>query len=76
MYAEELYFTPKYVKAKEMADQGAFGKVYLSPQGRKGRVAFPSSRSEASDRFVEVSGLISQPTDGNPASAIATSSSL
>ena len=27
-YAEELFFTPKYVKAKEMADQGAFGEVY------------------------------------------------
>ena len=26
MYAEELFFTPKYLKAKEMADDGAFGK--------------------------------------------------
>ena len=34
MYAEELYFTPKYVKAKEMADQGAFGKVYLVKQAK------------------------------------------
>lgn len=34
-YAEELYFTPKYVKAKEMADQGAFGKVYLVKQSEK-----------------------------------------
>jgi predicted dehydrogenase len=32
MYAEELFFTPKYVKAKEMADQGAFGSVYLVKQ--------------------------------------------
>ncbi|HJY25707.1 MAG TPA: Gfo/Idh/MocA family oxidoreductase [Actinomycetes bacterium] len=31
-YAEELFFTPKYVKAKEMADQGAFGDVYLVKQ--------------------------------------------
>ena len=31
-YAEELYFTPKYCKAKEMADQGAFGDVYLVKQ--------------------------------------------
>lgn len=31
-YAEELFFTPKYVKAKEMADQGAFGRVYLVKQ--------------------------------------------
>jgi myo-inositol 2-dehydrogenase / D-chiro-inositol 1-dehydrogenase len=31
-YAEELFFTPKYVKAKEMADQGAFGSVYLVKQ--------------------------------------------
>jgi myo-inositol 2-dehydrogenase/D-chiro-inositol 1-dehydrogenase len=29
MYAEELFFTPKYVKAKEMADQGAFGTLYM-----------------------------------------------
>jgi len=34
-YAEELYFTPKYVKAKEMADQGAFGKVYSVKQSEK-----------------------------------------
>src|SRR3954469_17173598 len=32
MYAEELFFTPKYVKAKEMADNGAFGKIYLVKQ--------------------------------------------
>ncbi|MBC7791607.1 MAG: Gfo/Idh/MocA family oxidoreductase, partial [Anaerolineae bacterium] len=25
MYAEELFFAPKYVKAKQMADEGAFG---------------------------------------------------
>ena len=31
-YAEELFFTPKYVKAKEMADQGAFGTVHLVKQ--------------------------------------------
>jgi myo-inositol 2-dehydrogenase/D-chiro-inositol 1-dehydrogenase len=31
-YAEELFFTPKYVKAKEMADQGAFGEVHLVKQ--------------------------------------------
>ncbi|MBL7132576.1 MAG: hypothetical protein ISS78_00630 [Phycisphaerae bacterium] len=30
IYAEELFFTPKYVKAKQMADEGAFGKVYLA----------------------------------------------
>jgi predicted dehydrogenase len=35
MYAEELFFTPKYVKAKEMADQGAFGKVYMVKQSEK-----------------------------------------
>jgi predicted dehydrogenase len=35
MYAEELFFTPKYVKAKEMADQGAFGHVYLVKQSEK-----------------------------------------
>jgi myo-inositol 2-dehydrogenase/D-chiro-inositol 1-dehydrogenase len=35
LYAEELFFTPKYVKAKEMADQGAFGQVYLVKQSEK-----------------------------------------
>ncbi len=35
MYAEELFFTPKYVKAREMAGQGAFGKVYLVKQSEK-----------------------------------------
>ena len=35
LYAEELYFTPKYVKAKEMADAGAFGKVHLVKQSEK-----------------------------------------
>ncbi|HET8550555.1 MAG TPA: Gfo/Idh/MocA family oxidoreductase [Bryobacteraceae bacterium] len=35
LYAEELFFTPKYVKAKEMAEQGAFGRVYLVKQSEK-----------------------------------------
>jgi myo-inositol 2-dehydrogenase / D-chiro-inositol 1-dehydrogenase len=35
MYAEELYFTPKYLKAKQMADEGAFGKLYLVKQMEK-----------------------------------------
>ena len=35
LYAEELFFTPKYVKAREMADQGAFGKVHLVKQSEK-----------------------------------------
>jgi myo-inositol 2-dehydrogenase/D-chiro-inositol 1-dehydrogenase len=35
LYAEELFFTPKYVRAKEMADEGAFGKVYLVKQSEK-----------------------------------------
>ncbi|HYK92251.1 MAG TPA: Gfo/Idh/MocA family oxidoreductase [Acidobacteriota bacterium] len=35
LYAEELYFTPKYIKAKQMADEGAFGKVYLVKQSEK-----------------------------------------
>jgi predicted dehydrogenase len=35
MYAEELFFTPKYVRAKRMADEGAFGKVYLVKQNEK-----------------------------------------
>jgi myo-inositol 2-dehydrogenase/D-chiro-inositol 1-dehydrogenase len=35
MYAEELFFTPKYLKAKEMADDGAFGKVHRVKQSEK-----------------------------------------
>ncbi len=35
MYAEELFFTPKYVKAKQMADEGAFGSLYLVKQSEK-----------------------------------------
>ena len=35
LYAEELLFTPKYAKAKEMADLGAFGKVHLIKQSEK-----------------------------------------
>jgi myo-inositol 2-dehydrogenase / D-chiro-inositol 1-dehydrogenase len=32
MYAEELLFAPKYVRAREMANAGAFGKVHLVKQ--------------------------------------------
>jgi myo-inositol 2-dehydrogenase / D-chiro-inositol 1-dehydrogenase len=35
LYAEELFFTPKYLKAKKMADEGAFGKVHLVKQSEK-----------------------------------------
>ena len=35
MYAEELFFTPKYVRAKEIADQGGLGQVYLVKQSEK-----------------------------------------
>ncbi len=35
LYAESLFFTPKYVKAKEMANAGAFGKVHLIKQSEK-----------------------------------------
>ena len=34
-YAEELFFTPKYLKAKEMADDGGFGKIHLVKQSEK-----------------------------------------
>jgi len=34
-YAEELCFTPKYVRAKELVDEGALGKVYLVKQSEK-----------------------------------------
>jgi predicted dehydrogenase len=32
MYAEELCFAPKYVRAKQLADEGALGDVYLVRQ--------------------------------------------
>jgi predicted dehydrogenase len=35
MYAEELFFCPKYVQAKRMADEGAFGRVHLVKQSEK-----------------------------------------
>ena len=35
MYAEELCFTPKYVRVKELAGEGAFGRVYLVKQSEK-----------------------------------------
>jgi predicted dehydrogenase len=35
MYGEELFFTPKFMKAKEMADSGAFGKIHLVKQSEK-----------------------------------------
>lgn len=30
LYAEELLFAPKYVRAKTLIDEGAFGRVYLA----------------------------------------------
>ena len=35
MYAEELCFAPKYVRAKELVDEGALGNVYLVRQGEQ-----------------------------------------
>jgi predicted dehydrogenase len=35
MYAEELCFTPKYVRAKTLVDEGALGQVYLVKQSEK-----------------------------------------
>ncbi len=35
MYAEELCFAPKYVRMKQLADEGAFGRVYLVKQSEK-----------------------------------------
>lgn len=35
LYGEELLFAPKYVKAKRMADEGAFGRVHLVKQSEK-----------------------------------------
>jgi myo-inositol 2-dehydrogenase/D-chiro-inositol 1-dehydrogenase len=35
MYAEELCFAPKYVRAKELADEGALGDVFLVRQSEQ-----------------------------------------
>jgi len=35
MYAEELCFAPKYVRAKQLVDEGALGKVFLVKQSEK-----------------------------------------
>ncbi len=35
MYAEELCFAPKYVRAKQLIDAGAIGKVHLLKQSEK-----------------------------------------
>lgn len=35
MYAEELCFAPKYVRAKQLVDEGALGDVYLVKQSEK-----------------------------------------
>jgi myo-inositol 2-dehydrogenase/D-chiro-inositol 1-dehydrogenase len=35
MYAEELCFTPKYVRAKKLVDEGALGDLFLLKQSEK-----------------------------------------
>lgn len=35
MYAEELCFAPKYVRLKQLVEEGALGKVYLIKQAEK-----------------------------------------
>jgi myo-inositol 2-dehydrogenase/D-chiro-inositol 1-dehydrogenase len=35
MYAEELCFAPKYVRLKELADEGALGELYMVKQSEK-----------------------------------------
>jgi len=41
MYGEELFLTPKYLKAKEMAAAGAFGKIISSSKVKTFRPASP-----------------------------------
>src|SRR5438876_3604979 len=33
LYAEKLFFAPKYVKAKQLAAEGVYGRVHLVKQG-------------------------------------------
>lgn len=35
MYAEELCFAPKYVRLKQLADEGALGRIFLVKQSEK-----------------------------------------
>jgi predicted dehydrogenase len=35
MYAETICFSPKYVRAKKLVEQGAVGKLYMVKQGEK-----------------------------------------
>jgi myo-inositol 2-dehydrogenase / D-chiro-inositol 1-dehydrogenase len=35
MYAETIVFSPKYVRAKKLVDEGAIGKLYMVKQGEK-----------------------------------------
>jgi len=35
MYAETICFSPKYVRAKKLVDEGAIGKLYMVKQGEK-----------------------------------------
>jgi myo-inositol 2-dehydrogenase/D-chiro-inositol 1-dehydrogenase len=35
LYAETIVFSPKYVRAKKLADEGAIGKLYMVKQGEK-----------------------------------------
>jgi len=35
MYAETICFSPKYVRAKKLVDEGAVGKLYMVKQGEK-----------------------------------------
>jgi len=35
MYAETLCFSPKYARAKQLAEEGAVGKLYMLKQGEK-----------------------------------------
>jgi predicted dehydrogenase len=35
MYAEQLCFAPKYVRAKELVDEGALGRVFMVQQGEQ-----------------------------------------
>src|SRR4030081_3659112 len=43
LYAEELFFAPKYVKAKQMADEGAFGRVHPVKPSEKHAGPHPAS---------------------------------
>ena len=72
LYAEELFFAPKYVKAKQMADEGAFGAFISSSRARSTPARTPigsgTSNSRAAARSWTSAATASRSAGGSSAS--------